>query len=108
MLPKFSSIVDLGIGLFKQTEENFQSSIHMIEKRISDLKDLGEREKTEMLLQIEELLKKGIRDSRKIETDLHNFFNNFFSTEKTNEIISQKPKIIQNTKLKKTKKVKAA
>ncbi len=111
MLPKFSILINLGIGLIRQTEEDLQNSIQLFEKRIIDLKELGEKEKTEMLLQIEELLKKGIRDSRKLESEIHIFFHNLFPKENSNLKISHHPnnsKILQTEKIKKTKKVRAA
>lgn len=70
MQPSIHNIVNLGIGIFRLTEENFQNTLQELEKNYSNLKELGEREKTVKLSQIEELLIKGIRDSRKIESEI--------------------------------------
>ena len=48
-----------------------------MEKNVSILKELGEREKTEKLSQIEELIIKGIRDSRKLESEFLKFLGEF-------------------------------
>jgi ribosomal protein L16 Arg81 hydroxylase len=111
MLPKVSTLVNFGIGLFLQTEENIQTSFQKLEQRFSELKELGEKEKTEQLYQIEELLKKGIRDTRKIETEFQKFFTHLIKKEESSP---KNPKIptpsddFPSVKLKKTKKNRAA
>jgi len=77
MQPSIYNIVNLGIGIFRLTEENFQNTIQELEKNYSNLKELGEREKTVKLSQIEELIIKGIRDSRKIESEFVKILDDF-------------------------------
>jgi len=77
MQPSIYNIVNLGIGLFRLTEENFQSTVQELEKNYSNLKELGEREKTVKLSQIEELIIKGIRDSRKVESEFVKILDEF-------------------------------
>ena len=113
MQPSIYNIVNLGIGIFRLTEENFQNTIQELEKNYSNLKELGEREKTVKLSQIEELIIKGIRDSRKIESEFVKILDEFQKNplggnskarDKSPEI---QPTPIQK-KEKRTKKIKAA
>jgi hypothetical protein len=95
------------------TEENFQNTIQELEKNYSNLKELGEREKTVKLSQIEELIIKGIRDSRKIETEFVKLLDEFQKNALggTSKVQSKPPEYqptpIQK-KEKRTKKIKAA
>jgi hypothetical protein len=107
------NIVNLGIGIFRLTEENFQNTLQELEKNYSNLKELGEREKTVKLSQIEELLIKGIRDSRKIESEIVKILDNFqLSALGRNPKPQEKSTEVQPTpiqkKEKRTKKTKAA
>ncbi len=63
----FKNIVNLSIGIYLQSMEDVKKHINIAEGEITKLISLGEKEKTEQILQIEELLKKIIRDSRKLE-----------------------------------------
>ena len=113
MQPSIYNIVNLGIGIFRLTEENFQNTIQELEKNYSNLKELGEREKTVKLSQIEELIIKGIRDSRKIESEFVKILDEFQknplggNSKAQNKSPEFQPTPIQK-KEKRTKKIKAA
>jgi hypothetical protein len=113
MQPSIHNIVNVGIGLFRLTEENFQSTVLELEKNYSNLRELGEREKTEKFSQIEELIIKGIRDSRKLESEFLKILGDFQKNAMggTLSIDSKSPEF-QPTPLqkkeKRTKKIKAA
>ena len=57
----FKNIVNLSIGIYLQSMEDVKKHINIAEGEITKLISLGEKEKTEQILQIEELLKKIIK-----------------------------------------------
>jgi hypothetical protein len=63
----FSNFINLSIGICLESYGDIQKSLNSVDNEIIKLIALGEKEKTEQFLQVEELLKKVLRDSKKLE-----------------------------------------
>ena len=66
----FSNFINLSIGICLETYGEIKNTLNSMENEVNRIKALGEKEKTEQILQIEELLKKILRDSKKLETSI--------------------------------------
>ena len=62
-----SNFINLTIGICIESYGDVKNSLNSMEHEINKLVALGEKEKTQQILQIEELLKKVLRDSKKLE-----------------------------------------
>ena len=66
----FSNFINLSIGICIESYGEIKNTLNSMESEVNRIKALGEKEKTEQILQIEELLKKILRDSKKLETSI--------------------------------------
>ena len=62
-----SNFINLSIGICLESYSEIKNTLDTMDNEVNKLKVLGEKEKTEQILQIEELLKKILRDSKKLE-----------------------------------------
>ena len=62
-----SNFINLTIGICIESYGDVKNSLNSMEHEINKLIAIGEKEKTQQILQIEELLKKILRDSKKLE-----------------------------------------
>ncbi len=65
-----SNFINLTIGICIESYGDVKKSLNSMEHEINKLVALGEKEKTQQILQIEELLKKILRDSKKLEGNI--------------------------------------
>lgn len=65
-----SNFINLTIGICIESYGDVKKSFNSMEHEINKLVALGEKEKTQQILQIEELLKKILRDSKKLEGNI--------------------------------------
>ena len=65
-----SNFINLTIGICIESYGDVKNSLNSMEHEINKLVALGEKEKTQQILQIEELLKKILRDSKKLEGNI--------------------------------------